>query len=75
MEGNSKIGVELSREDEICISMFRLFKADVHFRAKRAKGFFLTLFAWRKDYVRKKFARTKKKLKEVQLFSTVISIC
>ena len=36
-------------------------KAGVHFRAKRAKDFFSIVFAWRKDYVIKKFRVNKKK--------------
>ena len=30
-------------------------EAGVHFPAKRVKDFFLAVFAWRKDYVIKKF--------------------
>ena len=49
-------------------------KVGVHFRAKRAKDFFFKRFCLEKRLRHKKsFARTKKKLKEVQLFSTVTS--
>ena len=43
-------------------------KAGVHFRAKRAKDFFPTVFAWRKDYVIKTFRRNKKKVEGSSTF-------
>ena len=43
-------------------------KAGVHFRARRAKDFFSTVFAWRKDYVIKKFRANKKKVERSSTF-------
>ena len=44
------------------------------FHVRSARKIFLNRFAWRKDNVIKRFCAKKKKLKEVQLFSTVTSI-